>query len=194
MTVPGPAASGDGGARRRADTGRGMTGALPPPAAPRIAWLGEHPHHVRTLADWHVRAFADWVSGWQLDAAEQELRAHMLARTVPTTLVALDEAAAGDDALLGSVSLLASDRPAPDRHAPWLGSLYVRPDARQRGVGAVLVRAAVAEARRLGVPVLHLWTPAHAAFYARLGWVALGPRRYGGLDVTLMRIDCAAAT
>jgi GNAT superfamily N-acetyltransferase len=159
---------------------------------PHIAWLGEHPQHLRTLADWHVRAFADWVSGWQVDEAERELQAHASVRALPTTLLALDPAADGDDALLGSVSLLESDRPAPDRHAPWLGSLYVRPSARGRGIGATLVRAAVAEAQRLGVPRLHLWTPAHASFYAALGWQSLGAHTFGGVRVTLMRIDCAA--
>jgi GNAT superfamily N-acetyltransferase len=168
-----------------------MTAVAGTTAAPHIAWLGEHPQHLRTLADWHVRAFADWVSGWQVDEAAQELQSHITARGVPTTLVALDEAASPSDALLGSVSLLDSDRPAPDRHAPWLGSLYVRPSARGRGVGAALVRAAVAEAQRLGVPRLHLWTPAHASFYAALGWQSLGPHTFGGLRVTLMRIDCA---
>jgi GNAT superfamily N-acetyltransferase len=187
MTDPGRAASGDGARGAAA-----MMPAATASAAPRIAWLGDHPEHLRTLAHWHVRAFAEWVSGWQIDEAEQELRSHIAARRVPTTLVALDDAAPDDRALLGSVSLLDSDRPAPDRHAPWLASLYVRPAARRRGIGALLVQAAVAEARRLALPDLHLWTPAHAAFYARLGWESLGLHTFGGIRVTLMRIDCAA--
>lgn len=157
-------------------------------AAVRIEWLGDVPQHIRVLADWHVRAFAEVVSGWQVDAAERELLAHARRRALPTTLVAVD-----GDAALGSVSLLDSDRPAPDHYAPWLGTLYVRPEARRRGVGAQLVRAAVAEAARLGIPSLRLWTPKHAAFYARIGWRSLGRHRFGGVDATLMQYDRTAA-
>lgn len=159
---------------------------LAPDAPVTVDWLGNHPAHVDTLADWHVRAFAQWVNGWQIEQAAAELRTHTARRHFPTTLVALS-----DGELLGSVSLLADDPPAPRQYAPWLASLYVRPEARRRGVGALLVRAAVDEAIRLGIPELHLWTPAHAAFYRALGWHSLGKQRFGGVPATLMRIDCA---
>ncbi len=154
----------------------------------RIAWIGECPDVVPQLAGWHVAAFSDVLANWRVAEAAFELRGHAARRALPTTLVALDE-----DAPLGSVSLLDSDEPAPDALAPWLGTLYVRPEARGRGVGAALVGAAVDEARRLGLPRLHLWTPHHAGFYQRLGWASLGARQFGGVDCTLMRIDCAAA-
>jgi len=154
----------------------------------RIDWIGVHPQHVRRLADWHVRAFADWVSGWQIDEAAAELAEHASRRGAPTTLVAVD----GDE-LLGSVSLLDSDPPAPDCYAPWLGSLFVRTEARRRGIGRRLVEAAIDEASRLGLPALHLWTPDQAAFYARLGWKSLGAQRFGGVRVTVMRIDVPKA-
>jgi GNAT superfamily N-acetyltransferase len=164
----------------------------------RIDWLGAHPGHARTLAEWHVRAFAEWVDGWQIDDAARELASHTRVRGVPGTLVALGANAAplGDAstaaALLGSVSLLDSDAPAPDCYAPWLASLYVRPDVRRRGIGKRLVHAAVDEARRLGIARLHLWTPDQAGFYARLGWQSLGLHRFGGIRVSLMRFDCTA--
>lgn len=151
----------------------------------RIAWIGECPQWVPTLARWHVEAFAHVLAQWQVEEAAFELRGHAARRAVPTTLVALDESAP-----LGSVSLLDSDLPAPDRHAPWLGTLFVHPSARRRGVGAALVQAAVAEAAAFGIPRLHLWTPGQADFYARLGWQSLGERNYGGVAASLMRIDC----
>jgi len=157
------------------------------PEPTRIEWIGDCPWVIPTLSRWHVDAFADTCRGWAVQAAAFELRGHASRRALPTTLVAM----AGDTPL-GSVSLLDSDPPAPDRHAPWLGTLFVHADARRCGLGARLVAAATQEARALGLPCLHLWTPRHEAFYARLGWQALGRQRFGGIEVGLMRRDCAA--
>ncbi len=154
----------------------------------RIEWIGDCPACVPRLARWHVTAFADVLATWTIDEAAFELRGHIARLAVPTTWVAFDE-----DQVVGSVSLLASDPPAPDRYAPWLATLFVDPAARGRGIGSALVRRAVAEANGLGLPELHLWTPEHADFYVRLGWQSLGAQCYGGVPVTLMRIDCAAA-
>jgi GNAT superfamily N-acetyltransferase len=154
----------------------------------QIVWIGECPQTVPTLARWHVDAFGEMIDEWLFEEASFELRTHVAKRAVPTTLVALEAGQA-----LGSVSLLDSDWPAPDRYAPWLGTLYVKPEARGRGIGAALIRAAVEEAAALDVPQLHLWTPEHAEFYLKLGWESLGAYRFGDLDVSLMRIDCRAA-
>ncbi len=151
-----------------------------------IDWLGDHPRHIATLAEWHVREFAEWVNDWQVEQAIDELRSHVERHQFPTTLIARS-----GDHVLGSVSLIADDPPAPRRYAPWLATLYVRPAARRRGIGARLVQAAVDEAVRLGIPELHLWTPKHAGFYKALGWESLGRQRFDGIVVTLMRIDAA---
>lgn len=153
---------------------------------PAIVWLGEQRQHCARLAEWHVRAFGRWIPGWSIEQAAAELAAQTQQRGFPTTLVALE----GSE-LLGSVSLLDADPPAPERYAPFLGSLFVLPEARGRGIGAALVTAAVDEARRLGLPTLHLWTPGHAEFYRRLGWRSLGEQRFAALVATLMCRDCA---
>ncbi len=154
----------------------------------KIRWIGECPTCVPQLARWHVAAFADVLTEWTVEQAAFELRGHVARCAVPTTWVALDSAQP-----LGSVSILDSDQPAPDSHAPWLATLFVSPAARGCGVGAALVQHAVVEARAMGLSELHLWTPAHADFYTRLGWQSLGHRRYDNHDVTLMRIDCRAS-
>ncbi|AKC87268.1 GNAT family N-acetyltransferase [Pseudoxanthomonas suwonensis] len=154
----------------------------------RIAWLRDHPWHVDALAAAHVEAFGALIPDWTVQQAVQELRSHTRARAIPTTLLALDEA--GD--WLGSVSLLQEDHQRIRQYSPWLASLYVRPQARGRGVGAALVARCVAEAAALGVRRLHLYcTAALAGYYAVLGWrehaqVALGP-----LQVQVMAIECA---
>jgi len=153
----------------------------------RIDWLCGHPRHVDALAAAHVQAFGALLPDWTVAEAAGELRGHDRPGAIPSTLLALD--AAGD--WIGSVSLLHEDHAGIPQYSPWLASLYVRPQARGRGVGAALVARAVAEAGALGVGTLHLYcTDALAGWYRARGWrdhaaVVLGP-----LHVQVLAIDC----
>jgi GNAT superfamily N-acetyltransferase len=140
--------------------------------------------HLRTLARWHHAEWAGLYADWSEDQALAELRDAARAETpVPTTLVAL----ADDGALLGSVSLVAEDSPELVAFpGPWLASLFVRPEARGRGLGEALVRALVGWAADAGIPRLWLFTPQHRAFYERLGWSFEAPARVGGQAVDVL--------
>lgn len=134
------------------------------------------------LATWHFGQWAELYAGWSLDTCRDELLAQTDADQVPTTLVAID--ANGQPA--GSVSLLSRDLPGRDDLSPWLGNLYVRSDLRGRGIGGRLLAAAVAEARRLGIAKLYLFTPDREAYYAARGWRLAGQDAAGGRPVTIM--------
>lgn len=72
----------------------------------------------------------------------------------------------GDDAI-GTVRLRAGDH---------IGRMAVLREHRGRGVGALLLDAAVAHARAAGTPEVHLHAQVHALeFYARAGFIAEGP-------------------
>ena len=147
-----------------------------------IRLLADAPGHVDTLAGWHHAQWGALYGDWSRDDAAAELRAHAACRTRPTTLVAFD-----GDALVGSVSLVDEDAPEfADRGDAWLASLYVIPAARGRGIGAALALALVAHAAAQGVGQLWLFTPEHAAFYARLGWTHVGAAALRGTPVSLM--------
>ena len=72
---------------------------------------------------------------------------------LPLTLVAVHT---GE--LVGMVSLKFHDMDTRPDLDPWLGGLLVLPEWRNRGVGTTLMHRATAEARRLNVPRLYLWT------------------------------------
>ncbi len=155
--------------------------------APAIVPIAARPALAPALARWHHAEWAPLYSGWTLAVAEAELRDHARREGIPTTLVALH-----GEACLGSASLVRED--APEFTAlgdAWLASLYVRPEARGRGLGASLVRAIVALAAREGLPRLCLFTPAHAGFYERLGWRAFASAELRGQPVQLMDIEPA---
>ncbi|MCE3005081.1 MAG: GNAT family N-acetyltransferase [Xanthomonadaceae bacterium] len=153
----------------------------------RIEFLADHPQHALTLARWHHREWGELMPDWTRGDAERELIGHATRRDIPTTLILLDDT----HALVGSVSVLDEDASEFRDLSPWLASLYVAPPARGRGLGAQLAHAAVDHARSMGVPRLYLFTPEHAAFYARLGWSVLGTRMLGEREVTLMAIELA---
>ena len=151
----------------------------------RIEFLDQHPGLVPLLAQWHHAQWGDLYDYWSLDVARAELADHALRRTLPTTLVLLE-----GETLLGSVSLVLEDAPEfCDQGSPWLASLYVMPEARGRGLGARLVRAAVATAAEQGIAELFLFTPEHAEFYERLGWRRLTRTALKGTPVDLMQIE-----
>lgn len=151
----------------------------------RIEAIGQHPACIEALARRHHQEWGPLYDDWTLDAATAELVDHATRTSVPTTLLLLD----GDD-VLGSVSLLIEDAPAlQDRGSPWLGSLFVLPEARGRGGGRILVEAAVAHAAREGVAMLRLFTLWHEAFYASLGWEVEERTSLHGTPVVVMSIQ-----
>ncbi len=153
----------------------------------RIDAIGRHPACIEPLARWHHREWGALYDDWTLDAATEELADHAMRTSLPTTLLLMD-----DGHLLGSVSLLIEDAPAlQDRGSPWLGSLFVLPDARGRGGGRILVDAAVAHAAREGVALLRLFTLWHEDFYASLGWRFEERTSLHGTPVVIMSITPA---
>jgi GNAT superfamily N-acetyltransferase len=81
-----------------------------------------------------------------------------------------------DDELVGSAQL-GLDRPPNQQHRADVKKVIVHPHARQRGIGAALMEAVEAQARRDGLELLTLDTatgsPAER-LYARLGWQRAG--------------------
>lgn len=150
-----------------------------------IGPLRQWPSKLDELAAAH---HAEWSAlfgpHWSLDVVREELRQSAGDAVLPTSFVAMR-----DNALCGSVSLLVDD--AEELRAfgsPWLGSLWVAPACRRRGLGARLVRHAMAEAAQRGVRRLLLFTPRHAGFYRRLGWCEVARARVAGEAVDVM--DC----
>jgi N-acetylglutamate synthase-like GNAT family acetyltransferase len=151
----------------------------------RIDYLDQHREHVATLAAWHHAEWGHLYDHWTLDVARDELAEHAQRRSLPTTLVLID-----NDKPIGSVSLVLEDAPEfNDEGSPWLASLFVVPEMRGRGLGVQLVQAAVETAARENIAHLFLFTPDHASFYQRLGWRLITRTSLKGTPVDLMEIE-----
>lgn len=159
-----------------------------------IAYLCDHPVIAPALAQAHVDAFGALLPDWTVEQALEELKTHDRRRAIPTTLVAMEHAATelaatkpGD--WLGSVSLLQNDHDDIRQYSPWLASLYVKPEARGRGAGRLLVTRCVQEAAALGVSRLYLYCTDAVDYYRSLGWQVHDELQLGPLFVTVMSID-----
>jgi GNAT superfamily N-acetyltransferase len=148
-----------------------------------ILRLGQRSDCIPQLAQWH---FAQWGSvnpDSTIQRRIDRLAGHLEPGRVPQTFVAVD-----GDRLLGSASLVSADLPSRSDLSPWLASVYVDPPFRNRGAGAALVQRVAQEAQELGFPVLYLFTPDRAAFYAKLGWQIVDRDDWNGCQVTVMEL------
>ena len=134
----------------------------------RLAYLADHAAAVTRVAGWlHEQWFRAW--GMSPEETAEELRGRLNRSRLPLTLVALDR---GEP--VGTASLIKDRVPYEAEALAFLTGVYVRPDRRGRGLGRRLCLRALAEARRLGLTRLGLYTTDREVFYARLGWQPLG--------------------
>lgn len=147
-----------------------------------IAHLPNDALVVGTIAEWHQQTWG-YLTGRSTAERIAEFEEQFESRRIPLTLVAFVEGRP-----VGNASLLQSDMTTHPELTPWLASVFVLPHCRRRGIGARLCGRAVAEAERLGVTTLYLFTADRAPFYRRMGWVEMLREHYGGEPVTIMQL------
>lgn len=83
---------------------------------------------------------------------------------VPAPILAVEQ-----DQLLGGLSFTDHALPDSKESGVWINTLLVAAQFRNRGIGASLIKAAEAEAARLGIGELFVFTEI-PRFYEKLGW------------------------
>jgi predicted N-acetyltransferase YhbS len=150
----------------------------------KIVSLKQHPEFIPAIAAWH---HAEWAYLHHNDSVERriaEFEEEFETDGIPKTFVAVS-----GTTLLGSASLLPHDMDTRMELSPWLASVLVAPEHRNKGIGSALIRHVMAEAARLGYKTIYLYTPDRASLYARLGWKHLETVEYYGHPVDIMTID-----
>ena len=97
--------------------------------------------------------------------------------------------AKADGEPIGTCFLVESEIEPNHDVSPWLAGLFVVPERRRKGAGAVLVRAIEDQARQRGFSRLYLYTSDAVGFYERLGWEVLDRTNWKGFDTALMVRD-----
>lgn len=149
-----------------------------------LTYLFDHPEHIPTLAAWHHAQWGHWGSYPSVEARAEALRKHLGKWTIPTTFIAVE-----GPRVLGSASLVEHDLALRPDLSPWLASVYVEPSARRQGIASRLVERVAAEAERMGIPRLYLFTPDCEALYAGLGWTVLERLDYHSEQIVVMEYE-----
>lgn len=147
----------------------------------RIEYLADHPEALDTLVQWQHREWGHVRGGETLDQRRMRFAGSLNRDQIPLTVVALE----GDE-VLGSASLIAHDMETRMDLTPWLASVFVGEQYRRRRVGGKLVRRIMAEAGKLKVPLLYLYTVHSERLYASLGWIVTERTSYREQPIVIM--------
>ena len=150
----------------------------------RIDYLADHPEMIPTQANWHYNQWGYLNPGCTVDRYIASLEKQLGRKQVPTAFVALEE----DNSPLGSASLVTFDMDTKMDLSPWLASVFVVPEQRNKRIGSSLVRRVVDEAKEIGIEILYLFTPDRENFYARMGWTVFERTVYRGERIVIMSI------
>jgi N-acetylglutamate synthase-like GNAT family acetyltransferase len=146
-----------------------------------IEYLADQPGALPTLAQWLHREWGHTRPGATVETRRARLEGSCNRDRIPLTVVALE-----DGQVLGSASLIFHDMETRMELTPWLASVFVGEAYRRKGIGAELVRRIMAEAARLDVPVLYLYTVHSERFYAALGWTFYERTSYREQNIVIM--------
>ena len=161
--------------------------------APSFRWMEEpvleivdfyyHPELLETIVGWHL---VEWPSDSTAKRTEN-LSAHLVSDTIPSTYVALLNREP-----IGAVSLVSYKRLGGIEGSLWMANLLVQDSFRGQGVGRMLVRYAETRALQLGSGKFFLSAKKDLqAFYQSLGWLVVSERDLRGEALVIMSKELA---
>lgn len=150
-----------------------------------IITLNEYPEYVPLVAKWAFEAWGGYNPSASLEKAQQKFNQHLNKNALPLTLLALD-----NNIPIGMCSLRESDGILPEL-SPWLGSLYVEPAYRGKGVGKQLIEAIIKKSQEMNYAQLYLLTfeATLPYWYEKLGWQNIGADELNGYPITVMKYE-----
>ncbi|MFK8328446.1 GNAT family N-acetyltransferase [Pseudomonas sp. BJa5] len=146
----------------------------------RVDWLDTQMDQCGVMAEWLYQEFRyefaqQSLSSWQQEFADGQRDGRW------KCLIATER---GE--LLGGASLASNDLADRPDLGPWLACVFIKPEARRRGLAAQLIEGICDHARSAGFTTLYLHTHNQSAYYATLGWEVLDRFEAWGKEQYLM--------
>jgi N-acetylglutamate synthase-like GNAT family acetyltransferase len=91
--------------------------------------------------------------------------------------------------VIGSASILEQDMTTNTHLSPWLANIYICKSQRGKGLGMLLVKEVLSQAKKNGLNQLYLFTSDQARFYKKMGWAEIKQEIYQGKNVSIMSIN-----
>jgi N-acetylglutamate synthase-like GNAT family acetyltransferase len=155
----------------------------------KIEKLKFHPELVRLLAHLMHREFGQYFPEETEAELEHVFQNRLNENCLPITYVALE-----NGQFVGTFSLRESDSKLANKfspalqknYSPWVGSVYVIPEKRKRGIGKILMERAKQETKKLGYRHLYLFTTHAEEWYCALGFHTIEKTFLGKHPVAIM--------
>ncbi len=147
-----------------------------------IKYLSCYPELVPTIASW---VYDYWGEMYLMNSVKEQITnisERLNTNHFPLALVALS----GSNPV-GTASLKIQEMATHKHLYHWLGTVYVVPSFRKKGIGRALVNHAESKARELGVQTLYLHTPNKEHFYQQQGWETIERPIYYEMRVSVMK-------
>lgn len=155
----------------------------------RVELLNLHQDELPKLANWHYQEWHNLYPEKTADDFALDLQESLQQGFVPSTWVLVD-----NGKVVGSTSLLKQDMSANSDLTPWIANVFIEPGHRGRGLGKVIIKEVMRQAKLNDLSRLYLFTEDQMAFYQNLGWQIIRQHDYNGAEVSVMSIELNTLT
>jgi GNAT superfamily N-acetyltransferase len=148
----------------------------------KFEFLADRKDTIPIVARWYFEEWGYNVPGNSIQQTIDRLNGKLNRDKAPLHVLAVE-----DGKVLGVAQIKLHEMDIyPDREF-WLGSLFVSPTSRGKGVGSALANKIATTATDFGVKDLYLQTEVlDGGFYQQLGWHLIETIRYKGVCVAVM--------
>ncbi len=148
----------------------------------KFEFLADRQDAIPIVARWYFEEWGYNVPGNSVEQTIDRLNKKLNRDKLPLPVLAVEA-----EKILGVAQLKLHEMDIYPEREFWLGSLFVEPKFRGKGIGSALANKIVAIAADFGIKELYLQTEAvDGGLYQQLGWDSIETVRYKGVDVTVM--------
>lgn len=147
-----------------------------------LRFLADFPEAIPVISQWYFDEWGHKMKGNSVENIVGRIRGMLNRDKIPLHVVALE-----NGQIMGVSQLKIREMDIYPEKEHWLGGVFVRPEARGRGLATRLIERCLRLAESFGVETLYLQTERlDGGLYARLGWLPIEKTHYNGLHVVVM--------